>query len=169
MSFRSFWFFFTLTNVESVDTRVLSSALFCKQEEECIVGLTRATFSESLFVLTFFFHSFIGCSSCDIQYKFIIQHKKKEQKGKKSKNPKGVGTTGLTSHARHHCSKLGAQSDDRFRFHVECVTKGPGALFILKFEHSGNCHLSICKLTRKQFRYFNGIRTHGLFVSVAVL
>ena len=22
----------------------------------------------------FFFHSFIGCSSCDIQYKFIIQH-----------------------------------------------------------------------------------------------
>ena len=52
--FQIFLVFFTLTNVESVDTRVLSSVLFCKQEEECIVGLTRATFSESFFVLTFF-------------------------------------------------------------------------------------------------------------------
>ena len=52
----------------------------------------------------FFFHSFIGYSSCNIQYKFIIQHKKKEKKEKKKKrrkNPKGVSTTGLTSNARH--------------------------------------------------------------------
>ena len=61
-----------------------------------------------LFLFIYFFHSFIGCSSCDIQYKFIIQHKKKtekkkrkEKKKKRSKNPKGVGATGLTSHARH--------------------------------------------------------------------
>ena len=39
----------------------------------------------------FFFHSFIGYSSCNIQYKFIIQHKKKKEKKKE-----------LTSHARHH-------------------------------------------------------------------
>ena len=38
---------------------------------------------------SFFFHSFIGYSSCNIQYKF------------RSKNPKRVGATGLTSHARH--------------------------------------------------------------------
>ena len=37
---------------------------------------------------SFFFHSFIGYSSCNIQYKF------------RSKSPKGVGATGLTSHAR---------------------------------------------------------------------
>ena len=51
----------------------------------------------------FFFHSFIGYSSCNIQYKFIIQHTKKKRKEKefRSKNPKGVGATGLTSHARH--------------------------------------------------------------------
>ena len=28
----------------------------------------------------FFFHSFIGYSSCNIQYKFIIQHTKKKEK-----------------------------------------------------------------------------------------
>ena len=44
--------------------------------------------------LLFFFHSFIGCSSCDIQYKFIIQLKKKKRKkekkrkGKKKQKPK---------------------------------------------------------------------------------
>ena len=42
---------------------------------------------------------FIGCSSSDIQYKFVIQHT--HTKKKTSKNPKGVGATGLTSHARH--------------------------------------------------------------------
>ena len=52
---------------------------------------------KAFFGIFFFFHSFIGYSSCNIQYKFIIQHKKKER----SKNPKGVGATGLTSHARH--------------------------------------------------------------------
>ena len=30
----------------------------------------------------FFFHSFIGYSSCNIQYKFIIQHSKKKKKRK---------------------------------------------------------------------------------------
>ena len=54
-------------------------------------------------IIIIFFHSFIGCSSCDIQYKFIIQLKKKKkkkgkEKEKRSKNPKGVGATGLTSH-----------------------------------------------------------------------
>ena len=55
-------------------------------------------------IIIFFFHSFIGCSSCNIQYKFIIQLKKKKEKKKRkgkekrSKNPKGVGATGLTSH-----------------------------------------------------------------------
>ena len=60
-------------------------------------------FVTSTVVSDFFFHSFIGCSSCDIQYKFIIQHaqKKKEKRKKRSKNPKGVGATGLTSHASH--------------------------------------------------------------------
>ena len=48
--------------------------------------------------MRFFFHSFIGCTSCDIQYKFIIQHNKtRKEKKKRSKNPKGVGATGLTS------------------------------------------------------------------------
>ena len=40
-----------------------------------------------ILVEIFFFHSFIGCSSCDIQYKFIIQHthtqKKNEEKTQK--------------------------------------------------------------------------------------
>ena len=45
-----------------------------------------------------------------MQYRFIIQHtdththppkKKKKKKQKRSKNPKGVGATGLTSHAKH--------------------------------------------------------------------
>ena len=50
----------------------------------------------------FFFHSFIGCSSSDRQYKFVIQHTHTHTKKKKrSKNLKGVGATGLTSHARH--------------------------------------------------------------------
>ena len=57
----------------------------------------------------FFFNSFIGCSSCYIQYKFTIQHththtqkkKKRKKKEKRSKNPKGGGAKGLTSHARH--------------------------------------------------------------------
>ena len=52
---------------------------------------------------SFFSHSFIGYS-CNIQYKFIIQHTQKKKEKKKefrSKNPKGVGATGLTSHARH--------------------------------------------------------------------
>ena len=41
-------------------------------------------------------------SSCNIQYKFIIQHtKKKEKRKEKKQNPKGVGATGLTPHARH--------------------------------------------------------------------
>ena len=43
-----------------------------------------------------FFHSFIGCSSSDIQYKFVIQHTHKKKR-RRSKNPKGVGATGLTS------------------------------------------------------------------------
>ena len=34
---------------------------------------------------------------------------------------------------------------------------------------SGNCNLSNCKLTRKNFRDFHGILTHGLCVSAAVL
>ena len=39
----------------------------------------------------FFFHSFIGRSSCDIQYKFIIQHKKTKEKKKRkgAKTQKG--------------------------------------------------------------------------------
>ena len=50
---------------------------------------------------SFFPHSFIGYS-CNIQYKFIIQHtQKKKEKEFRSKNPKRVGATGLTSHARH--------------------------------------------------------------------
>ena len=44
----------------------------------------------------FFFHRFIGYSSCNIQYKSIIQKKKKRKK--RSRNPKGVGAT---SYARH--------------------------------------------------------------------
>ena len=41
---------------------------------------------------------FIGCSSSDIQYKFVIQHTHtNKNKKKKQKNPKGVGATGLTS------------------------------------------------------------------------
>ena len=64
--------------------------IFCTKINLCLIKKLRY----------FFFHSFIGCSSCDIQYKFIIQHKKKEKK-KRSKNPKGIGATGLTSHARH--------------------------------------------------------------------
>ena len=52
-----------------------------------------------IYIYIFFFHSLIGCSSSDIQYKFVIQHKKKEKK--RSNNPKGVGAMGLTSHARY--------------------------------------------------------------------
>ena len=48
---------------------------------------------------SFLFHSFIGYSSYNIQYKFIIQHTKKEKEFG-GKNPTGVGATGLTSHAR---------------------------------------------------------------------
>ena len=59
---------------------------------------TRKEICDQLYQI-FFFHRFIGCSSRDIQYKFIIQHTKKEKK--RSKNPKGVGATGLTSHASH--------------------------------------------------------------------
>ena len=35
----------------------------------------------------FFFHCFIGCSSSDIQYKFVIQHttKKKKEEAKTQK------------------------------------------------------------------------------------
>ena len=33
----------------------------------------------------------------------------------------------------------------------------------------GNCTLRNCKVTRKKFRDFNGIRTHGLWVRAAVL
>ena len=52
-------------------------------------------------IQNFFFHSFIGCSSSDIQYKFVIQHIHTHKKKKRRKNPKGVGATGLTFHARH--------------------------------------------------------------------
>ena len=40
-----------------------------------------------------FFHSFIGCPSCDIQYKFIIRHtkKKKKRKEKKKKQKSKMG------------------------------------------------------------------------------
>ena len=42
--------------------------------------------------------------------------------------------------------------------------------FMWRYDHrSGNCNLSNCKLTPKQFRDFNGIRTHGLCVRAAVL
>ena len=51
--------------------------------------------------MNFFFHSFIGYSSCNIQYKFIIQHKTKKKRKEKKQNPKEVGATGLTPHARH--------------------------------------------------------------------
>ena len=37
------------------------------------------------FFFPFFFHSFIGYSSCNIQYKFIIQHKKKKKRKKRKK------------------------------------------------------------------------------------
>ena len=43
-----------------------------------------------------FFHSFIGCSCSDIQYKFVIQHTQKK-KEEEAKTPKGVGATGLYS------------------------------------------------------------------------
>ena len=45
----------------------------------------------SFFFFSFFFHSFIGRSSCDIQYKFIIQHKnrKEKKKRKEAKTQKG--------------------------------------------------------------------------------
>ena len=50
-------------------------------------------FVTSTVVSDFFFHSFIGCSSCDIQYKFIIQHthtqKKRKEKKKEAKTQKG--------------------------------------------------------------------------------
>ena len=36
----------------------------------------------------FFFHSFIGCSSSDIQYKFVIQHTKKKKTKQKEQKPK---------------------------------------------------------------------------------
>ena len=36
----------------------------------------------------FFFHSFIGYSSCNIQYKSIIQNKKKKKKKEKDQKPK---------------------------------------------------------------------------------
>ena len=45
--------------------------------------------------LFFFFQSFIGCSSSDVHYKFVIQHTHthtKRKKKKKQKNPKGVET-----------------------------------------------------------------------------
>ena len=58
---------------------------------------------EIIFFFFYFPQLFLGTASCNIQYKFIIQHKKKKKKkGKKrSKNPKGVCATGLKSHARH--------------------------------------------------------------------
>ena len=43
-------------------------------------------------------------------------------------------------------------------------------MFKWRCDHrSGNCNLSNCKLNPKQFREFNGIQTHGLCVSTAVL
>ena len=36
----------------------------------------------------FFFHGFIGCSSSDIQYKFVIQHTQKKEKKKEAIKPK---------------------------------------------------------------------------------
>ena len=58
-----------------------------------------------LFLFLFFFHSFIGCSSSDIQCKICNTththtHTKKKIKRSK-KNSKGVDATGLTSHGRH--------------------------------------------------------------------
>ena len=53
----------------------------------------------------FFFHCFIGCSSSDIKYKFVIQHththKKRKKRRSKKKTKGGRSATGLTSHARH--------------------------------------------------------------------
>ena len=72
--------------------------------EDIDVDFVLQHFKLCLFYL-FFFHSFIGFSSYIIQYKFIMQHKRKKKKEKEKKNkkqnPKGVGAMGLTSHARH--------------------------------------------------------------------
>ena len=52
------------------------------------------------------------------------------------------------------------------------TTKGNNNNSIFKWRydhHIGNCNLGNCKLTRKKFWYFNGIRSHRLCVSAAVL
>ena len=59
----------------------------------------RAVSLDRKLINNFFFHSFIGYSSCNIQYKFIIHPP--PPKKKRSKNPKRVGATGLRSHARN--------------------------------------------------------------------
>ena len=40
----------------------------------------------AIFFFFVFFHSFIGCSSSDIQYKFVIQHTHTHTHTKKQKN-----------------------------------------------------------------------------------
>ena len=47
------------------------------------------------FVLFLFFHSFIGYSSCNIQYTFIIQHTQKKEKKQKPKRGRCNGTNVL--------------------------------------------------------------------------
>ena len=86
----------SLSSLHYYDVKMCSvfESLSPAHTKTLINGNTIASLSEH----AFFFHSFIGCTSCDIQYKFIIQHNKtRKEKKKRSKNPKGVGATGLTS------------------------------------------------------------------------
>ena len=47
--------------------------------EEKALGTRLGMFQTEIRFLFFFFNSFIGYSSCNIQYEFIIQHKKKKE------------------------------------------------------------------------------------------
>ena len=49
------------------------------------------------FQVYIFFHSFIGYSFCNIQYKFIIQHTKKKRKGTRSNQKPKRGRCNVTN------------------------------------------------------------------------
>ena len=58
-----------------------------------------------------------------IQYKFIIQHTRKKKEKKRRKNPREVGATGLTSHARHRPSgKLASRPFKLFLDHSNSLS-----------------------------------------------
>ena len=71
----------------------------------------------------FFSTALLGTPLIFIQYKFIIQHTRKKKEKKRRKNPREVGATGLTSHARHRPSgKLASRPFKLFLDHSNSLS-----------------------------------------------